>query len=92
MKKITIYDDGSGDAPNAEELTHVLGSFCIEEDEEISFRPVSIRVTNLLYLIDELGLNQFEMSDLSAGIYNRMDWVHKEICEVCNDTKIHQDY
>jgi hypothetical protein len=62
------------------------------DDGAIAFVQVSSRVTNLLFLIDELGLNQLEMSDLSAGIYNRMDWVHKEICEVCNETQIHQDY
>ncbi|WP_019499155.1 hypothetical protein [Pseudanabaena sp. PCC 6802] len=62
------------------------------DEEAIAFVQVSTRVTNLLFLIDELGLNQFEMSDLSAGIYNRMDWIHEEICEVCNETKLHQDY
>ena len=66
---------------------------CEDCDEEaIAFVQVSTRVTNLLFLIDELGLNHFEMSDLSAGIYNRMDWVHEKICEVCNETQIHQDY
>jgi hypothetical protein len=42
------------------------------EKEAIAYLPVSSRVTNLL-MIDELGLNESEMSDLSAGIFNRMD-------------------
>jgi hypothetical protein len=55
---------------------------CNDCDDDIQ---VSTRVTNLLYLIDELGLNQFEMSDLSAGIYNRMDWVRDEAQEDMRD-------
>jgi hypothetical protein len=43
------------------------------EEEAIAYLPVSSRVTNLLFTIDELGLNESEMSDLSAGIFNRMD-------------------
>jgi hypothetical protein len=35
--------------------------------------PVSTRVTNLIYLIDELALNQLELSDLSAALYYRME-------------------
>jgi hypothetical protein len=56
---------------------------CNDCDDDIQ---VSTRVTNLLYLIDELGLNQLEMSDLSAGIYNRMDWVREDAVEVCDET------
>lgn len=55
-------------------------------DDEAGDVPVSTRVTNLLYLIDELGLNQFEMSDLSTALYNRMDWVREDLVEVCDET------
>jgi hypothetical protein len=48
---------------------------CGEDKSE--FLPVSVRVTNLLYLIDALGLNELELSDLSAGIYNRMDLIRE---------------
>jgi hypothetical protein len=75
MKKtMTIYDDAIGDMLDGEGQTYTLGGFCIK-DEAIAFVQVSSRVTNLLYLIDELGLNQCEMSDLSAALYNRMDWL-----------------
>jgi hypothetical protein len=56
---------------------------CNDCDDDIQ---VSTRVTNLLYLIDELGLNELEMGDLSAGIYNRMDWVREDAVEVCDET------
>jgi hypothetical protein len=62
---------------------------CNDCDDDIQ---VSTRVTNLLYLIDELGLNQLEMSDLSAGIHNRMDWVREDAVEVCDETKLYQIY
>jgi hypothetical protein len=43
------------------------------DDDKSEYLPTSGRVTNLLFLIDELGLNQLELSDLSAGVYNRMN-------------------
>jgi hypothetical protein len=56
------------------------------EDDAIAIVRVTTRVINLLHLIDDLGLNQCELRDLSAGIHYRMEWVCEDAVEVCNET------
>jgi hypothetical protein len=43
---------------------------CNDDDDDVQ---VSQSVTNLIYLIDELALNQLELIDLSAALYYRME-------------------
>ncbi|WP_019501721.1 hypothetical protein [Pseudanabaena sp. PCC 6802] len=46
-----------------------------DEDDAGDRIPISGKVTSLLLLIDELNLDHFELSDLSAGVYKRLSEV-----------------
>jgi hypothetical protein len=49
-----------------------------EEPERL---PISGRVVNLLFLIDELNLDEYELSDLSACVYKRLNQLAEFLVE-----------